>query len=302
MHVISDRVWAALACPGCGQKMQKEAAGAKCTRCNVLYPLDGSGQLDLRLQKPKTEEVKFTLGVATLPDSFEFTPLQANPMPALDLASLNVPWHLTRTLVSHFPKAKAEDALMLDLGCGDGVHRQVAEAFGFEWVGLDYVLPEAPIRGDGHALPFENGSFEFILSIAVLEHIQFPFVMMQEAFRCLQPGGVLIGTVSFMEPFHNDSFYHHSHLATYNTLQNAGFDVSVVSPAKEWQALHAIGAMALFRMAPSWLSRLLVAPLQALHRLWWWLGYAFTRSERASERYRQLSTSGAFTFIAQKPL
>ncbi len=48
--------------------------------------------------------------------------------------------------------------------------------------------------------------------------------------------------------------------------------------------------------------RVLVAPLQGLHRLWWWLGYTFTRSERASEKYRLLSTSGAFTFIARKPI
>lgn len=301
MHTISERVWATLVCPSCGSPLHPQAGGAGCTQCSLQYPADANGQLDLRLQRPKPETVKFTLGGAPVPAGFAFEPLRPNPSPSLDLAALDIPWHLTRTLVSHFPGARAKDALMLDLGCGDGIHREVAQAFGYEWVGLDYVLPEAPIRGDGHALPFADNSFEFILSIAVLEHIQFPFVMMQEAFRCLQPGGVLIGTVSFMEPFHNDSFYHHSHLATYNTLHNAGFEVQAVSPSPDWQALQAIGDMALFRMAPGWLSRLLVAPLQALHRLWWWLGYAFTRSERASEAYRQLSTSGSFTFIARKP-
>jgi len=301
MHTLSEQVWSALVCPACGAQLTQQTGGAACGRCKLHYPAAANGQLDLRLQRPKSETVEFTLGGSPVPAGFEFKPLATNPQPALELASLSIPWHLTRTLVSHFPKALTNDALMLDLGCGDGIHRDIAQAFGYEWVGLDYVLPEAPIRGDGHALPFADNSFEFILSIAVLEHIQFPFVMMQEAFRCLQPGGVLIGTVSFMEPFHNDSFYHHSHLATYNTLHNAGFEVQTVSPSPDWQALQAIGAMALFRMAPGWLSRLLVAPLQALHRLWWWLGYAFTRSERASEAYRQLSTSGSFTFIARKP-
>jgi hypothetical protein len=70
----------------------------------------------------------------------------------------------------------------------------------------------------------------------------------------------------------------------------------------DWPALLAIGNMALFRQLPMWITRVLVAPLQWLHRLWWALGYAVTRAERASEHYRRLSTAGAFTFIARKPL
>lgn len=301
-HQISPRVWQVLACPDCGGALQQTEQGAFCAACKITYPFFENGQLDLRLQKPKKVGVNFELGKPVLDQPFEFGVLKPNPQPARDLEKLQIPWHLTRTLVSHFPVAKQPGALMLDLGCGEGIHRELAEAFGFEWVGLDYSLPEAPIRGDGHALPFRDGTFEFILSIAVLEHIQFPFVMTQEAFRTLQPGGVFIGTVSFMEPFHNDSYYHHSHLATYNSLRNAGFEVEAISPSPDWPALLAISDMALFRLLPTWFVRVLVAPLQGLHRLWWWLGYTFTRSERASEKYRLLSTSGAFTFIARKPI
>lgn len=299
-HQISDRVWQVLACPVCGQPLTKQDAGAFCQTCKILYPYLQNGQLDLRLQKPKTTEIKFELGKELTIRDFSFDVLRENPQPATNLASFRVPWHLTRTLVSHFPTAKAPGALMLDLGCGEGIHKEVAEACGFEWVGLDYGLPDAPVRGDGHALPFQDNSFEFVLSIAVLERIQFPFVMTKEAYRVLKPGTLFIGTVSFLEPFHNDSYYHHSHLATYNSLTNAGFEVLRVSPSPDWPGLRAISQMALFRMMPGWLAALLVAPLQALHRLWWAVGYAFTGSERASEKYRLLSTSGAFTFIARK--
>lgn len=301
-HQLSPRVWQALACPDCGGALKQTEQGALCSACKITYPYLDNGQLDLRLQKSKSETVKFGLGKPLISDGFSFEVLRPNPSPAVELDKLKIPWHLTRTLVSHFPRARAKDALMLDLGCGEGIHREVAQAFGFEWIGLDYSLPEAPIRGDGHALPFRDGTLEFILSIAVLEHIQFPFVMTQEAFRTLQPGGVFVGTVSFMEPFHNDSYYHHSHLATYNSLCNAGFEVKAVSPSPDWLALLAISDMALFRLLPTWFVRVLVAPLQGLHRLWWWLGYTFTGSERASEKYRLLSTSGAFTFIARKPM
>jgi len=273
-----------------------------CSSCKTSYPYLEHGQLDLRLQRPKKTALTFELGRPLLPvEGFKFNVLEENQSPAIDLEEARVPWHLTRTLLSHFPRAKAKDALMLDLGCGDGIHKETAETFGFEWVGLDYSLPEAPIRGDGQAIPFKDNSFEFVLSIAVLEHIQFPFVMTSEVLRVLQPGCLFIGTVSFLEPFHNDSFYHHSHLATYNSLRNAGFEVLQVSYSPDWPGLRAISEMALFRLMPGGPVRILIWPLQALHRIWWWLGWALTRSERSSEKYRLLSTSGAFTFLARKP-
>ena len=299
---ISERVWKILACPHCSTPLKPSASGADCTKCNASYPVLDNGQLDLRLQKPKSAIVAFELGKRLLPEKgYSFAPLLPHSDSPINLDKLDIPWHLTLELISNFPKARSRDALMLDLGCGEGIHKEIAEAFGYEWVGLDYSIPAAPIKGDAHALPFQNASFEFILSIAVLEHIQFPFVMTQETFRVLKPGSLFIGTVSFLEPFHNDSYYHHSHLATFNSLHNAGFELLHVSPAKNWMALLAIGNMALFRQLPIWLTWLLVLPLQALHRLWWWVGHAITKSKRASEEYRLLSTTGAFTFIARKP-
>ena len=163
---------------------------------------------------------------------------------------------------------------------------------------MDYESDKASILGDAHSLPFKDESFEFVLSIAVLEHVRFPFVMMREVFRVLRPGGVFIGTVAFLEPFHRDSFYHHTHLGVYNSLKEGGFKIEKISPSDKWTVLVAQASMILFPKMPLFLSKLLVMPIQFIHKCWWKLGSIF--SEKASELTRINSTTGAFTFIARK--
>jgi SAM-dependent methyltransferase len=187
---------------------------------------------------------------------------------------------------------------MLDLGCGNTVHRAACEHAGFEYVGLDYDSAAAPILGDAHALPFRSESFEFVLSVAVLEHLRFPFVMMREVYRVLQPRGVFIGTVAFLEPFHGDSFYHHTHLGTYNSLREGGFRIQHICPSDTWSVLTAQANMGLFPRMPHLLSRSLVMPVQMMHRIWWRLGSLV--SAKSSEKARITSTTGSFTFIAHK--
>jgi SAM-dependent methyltransferase len=227
-----------------------------------------------------------------------FDELPTNSAPEVDYTNVDVPHHLSKELLSHFPKARSENSWMLDLGCGNAVHRNVCEHAGFKYVGLDYDCADAPLLGDAHSLPFKNQSFEFILSIAVLEHIRFPFVMMKEAYRVLKPGGVFIGTVAFLEPFHQDSFYHHTHLGTYNSLQEGGFKIVHICPSNQWSALAAQATMGLFPRLPRLLCLSIVMPVQAIHKLWWKIGGVLLKKD--VERTRLLTTTGAFTFIARK--
>ena len=206
--------------------------------------------------------------------------------------------HLTKELLSYFPKAKSRNNLMLDLGCGNTIHKEVCIHAGFEYVGLDYESDEANINGDAHALPFKDNSFDFILSIAVLEHIRYPFIAMKEANRVLKENGVFIGTVAFLEPFHGDSFYHHSHLGTYNSLKEGGFTIQCICPSSKYSVLMAQAKMGLFpRMAPL-LSKIIVMPIYILHKTWWRIGKIFGKN--AKENIRVRNTTGAFTFIAKK--
>lgn len=335
---LSTKIWNILACPLCGNSLAPISTGAKCSNCQQEYAISSNGQLNLRLLKKKQYQFQFELGTNRLPgEGFEFGVLRKNPYPQVAFNKIKVPQHLSKEIMSYFPRAKTSDSLMLDLGCGMALGRKVYEELTrYEYVGLDYASPEAPILGDAHSLPFKDNAFEFILSLAVLEHIQFPFIVIREAYRVLKPGGKFIGTVAFLEPFVYNSFYHHTHLGIFNSLQSAGFEINHIAPSSKWSVLRA-QSMALFPLLPRWISYLLLWPIDLFHRSWWKAYYLITRIsdlllrpmhlpqsdvyylstsiaryhsfrhdkitrlDTATEAYRILSTTGSFTFIASKP-
>src|SRR5882724_6928874 len=156
MKELSERTWEILACSQCGASLKRTGTGAGCSRCDFNCGTTDSGSLDLRLQRGKRVAVEFELGGPPVADGFEFKPLERRPQAEVDFSGTRVPWHLTPELLSHFPRARSPRSVALDLGCGSGLHREVCERAGFHWVGLDYGAAEAPIIGDGHALPFAS--------------------------------------------------------------------------------------------------------------------------------------------------
>jgi SAM-dependent methyltransferase len=279
-----------LRCPDCRAALHNDMT---CSRCGEKYTKT-RGKMDLRLHHPKTMTVQFEVGTALNP--IAFTPLEPRPT---DIQWRGKTWPLDADLLTHIPRAQP-GYRMLDLGCGTGLHQGVAEHAGYEWVGIDYDdASGGQILADAHSLPFEDNSFDCILSMAVMEHIRYPHVVAQEALRVLKPGCLFIGTVSFMEPWHGDSYYHHSCLGTYTTMKSAGFELVAVAPSVVWHALKAQAQMSLFQKMPMPLSAAIVWPAYALHRIWWKLGSLV--NAKATEQQRANETTAAFTFIARKP-
>jgi len=262
----------------------------------LVYSRNANGQVDFRLKQNKNITVSFMLTPSIKKDNEPFDILLMNRKPEW---AFEVPDGIPRELASYIPKAVSSQSLMLDLGCGDTRHRPVFEHAGYEYVGVDYESDEATYRGDAHALPFKDESFDFMFSRAAIEHLQYPFVAMTEAYRLLKPHAKFLGSAAFLEPFHGNSYYHATHLGYRNLFENAGFHVHCISPHPTWDVLRAQATMSLFPKMPTILAGALVVPTRVSHRIWWKLGKLF--NPEAEELTRKLWTAGSFLFIVEKP-
>jgi SAM-dependent methyltransferase len=92
-------------------------------------------------------------------------------------------------------------ARALDVGCGTGANGRVLAARAAFSVGIDasripLALGErthaARLRGDATALPFPDGSFDLVVALDVLEHLDDDAGGAREMCRVLRPGGVAV--------------------------------------------------------------------------------------------------------------
>ena len=98
---------------------------------------------------------------------------------------------------------------LLDWGCGYGQVTALLREQGIDVVPFDYreglnaptVAPlerypeiEAHLSPDPVRLPFDDGSFDTVLSCGVLEHVQDPDASLDEIRRVLRPGGTFYVT------------------------------------------------------------------------------------------------------------
>ncbi len=91
---------------------------------------------------------------------------------------------------------------VLDVGCGDRPYEPLfagaAEVVGFDRPGN----PHADIHGSIEAIPVENGSFDVVLCLQVLEHVPDPGAAVRELRRVVRSGGLVLATTHGVYPFH----------------------------------------------------------------------------------------------------
>ena len=91
---------------------------------------------------------------------------------------------------------------------------------------IPYSFDVDPIEGvdmlaDAHQIPFADESFDLITSFEVLEHLQEPWKAVAEISRLLKPGGLFVGSVAFLKPFHN-SYFHMTHWGVASLFNKVG--------------------------------------------------------------------------------
>ncbi len=111
---------------------------------------------------------------------------------------------------------------ILDFGCGSGIFVGELRAQGYDSYGLD-VSKEAINFGqsmgvnnlsviDSDKINFPNNTFEIVLAMDVLEHLEKPEWAISELYRVLSPGGIAIITVPaymFLWGVQDDTSHHY---------------------------------------------------------------------------------------------
>jgi SAM-dependent methyltransferase len=119
------------------------------------------------------------------------------------------------TNVAHGLAARSPLKALLDLGCDDGARTVMwARAAGAQAVhGIEVVAERANLASEqgvsvttadlGVQLPFEDGTFDAVVSNQVIEHVFDTDLLVAEAFRVLKPGGVIVTSTENLASWHN---------------------------------------------------------------------------------------------------
>ena len=107
-----------------------------------------------------------------------------------------------------------------------------------EYVGLDiqsalnYEDVKADFLWDGIEMPFDNESFDVIISTEVLEHVPNPDLYLQEVMRVLKPGGIFFFTVPFLQSLHevHNDYYRYTPFALEMIFKRNGFIDIKINP------------------------------------------------------------------------
>jgi SAM-dependent methyltransferase len=131
---------------------------------------------------------------------------------------------------------KNKDGLVLDCGAGK---RPVYfdNVVNFEIV--DYETTD--VRGVGEVLPFIDGAFDAVLSMAVLEHVKDPFLCAKEISRVLKKNGELICCVPFLQPEHG--YPHHYYNMTRQGVENLFVDHLVIDKSMVYGSVLPISSL-----------------------------------------------------------
>jgi len=217
--------------------------------------------------------------------------------------------HARQTRAEHMAARALEArpcASVLDLGCGAGDSVDMFRRLdpGLAWVGLD-IEDSAEVLArrrsdadfhsfDGEQIPFEDERFDLIYCAQVLEHVRRPEPLLQEATRVLEPGGLIAGSTSQLEPFHSRSTFGYTPYGLALALERTGLEVLELRPGIDALTLILRRGLGGPRALDRWWAR--ESPLNRAIGLF----ARAARLEPAATNAAKLLFCGQFSFLARR--
>lgn len=138
------------------------------------------------------------------------------------------------------------DGLILDAGCGTGLAEDVLSGLG-EVVGIDIApealsdrpsaCPECLCLASINPAPFPDRTFDLIVALDIIEHIEDDSAVLREMHRICKPSGRLLLTVpayDWLRSAHDEALGHYRRYTARRTtqlLRDSGFRVEKISYA-----------------------------------------------------------------------
>lgn len=129
---------------------------------------------------------------------------------------------------------------LVDVGCGTRPYEDLFVGHVRRYIGIDWPAPHAAanphVVGDATQLPLRDGSANSVLATEVMEHVAEPALLLAEIARVLAPGGVLILSVPFLEPIHEEprDFFRFTPFGLHHLLGRSGFAVEALWHRGGW--------------------------------------------------------------------
>lgn len=273
-------------CPECSKSILEWGADSvKCNSCNAVFPV-----------------------VNNIPVLFKNSEQRSSYSKMLVTKNNDIYWkreaYWDKQFISEIPEGSG---YCLDIGCGGG-KRELVESKGYKYIGLDYFLDNGvDVLADACNIPLKDRSIDLCVNRVVMEHIPDPWKACREMFRVLKSGGLYVGSVAFIQPFHENSYYHMTHKGVEKMLSQAGFEIIKIEPLKESGLETLMGTLLEVRKPVSYIIRLFFITLILARRFGIMIFAQFYRNKpdrlkrikefKEEEKYRFAS---GFLFVAKK--